>query len=198
MPSETDLLNDSLGQIGAARITAIDDGSVNANHCQTFYPALRDSRLRSHHWKFSKTRVELAQDATPPLFEFAFAYTLPANSLKIIEYNGANLDTSNLSLFEAAALFRFKIEGRKLLTNDGVVKIVYLARVTDPNVWDGLFYQGLTAELASKLASAIAKDDKKSLALLQKAEHLFSIAMAVDGQEGSVEPFRVDNLLWGR
>ena len=27
MPSETDLLNDALGQIGASRITAIDDGN---------------------------------------------------------------------------------------------------------------------------------------------------------------------------
>lgn len=198
MPSETDLLNDALGQIGAARITAIDDGSVNANHCLTFYPALRDARIRSHHWNWAVTRQELAQDVAAPAFEFAFSYTLPADCLKVVEYNGANLDTSNLSLFEAATPFRFKIEGRALLTNDGVVKIVYLARVTDPNVWDGLFYQGLAAELASKLATAIPKDAKLSLSLLEKAEHLFSIARAVDGQEGSVEPFRVDTLTWGR
>ena len=197
MPSETDLLNDSLGQIGASRITAIDDGSINANHCQTFYPPLRDSYLRSHNWKFAKKRVELAQDATAPPFEFAFSYTTPADALKIIEYNGASLDTSNLALFEAATISRWKIEQRKLLTNDGEVKIVYIARITDPNVWDGMFYQGLAAALASKLAMAITKDAKKSDSLLNQATFFFSSAMGAD-QEGSVEPFIVDHLLWGR
>ena len=98
MPSETDFLNDALGQIGAARITAIDDGSVNANHCSTFYGPLRRSVLRSHHWNFAETRVELAQDVAPPAFEFAFAYTLPADLLKIKEYFGTNPDTTALVL----------------------------------------------------------------------------------------------------
>jgi hypothetical protein len=198
LPSETDLLNDALGQIGQGRINAIDDGSTPANHCQTFYPALRDGALVLAHWRFNKTRAELAQDAVAPAFEFAFRYTLPADALKVIEYNGANLDTSNLSLFEAATIYRFKIEGRTLLTNDGVVKIVYLARVTDPNLWHPLFYQGLAAQLAGKLVSAIAKDEKKAQQKMAEGTALLSWAAAIDAQQGSIEPYRVDTLIWGR
>lgn len=200
MPSETDCLNDALGQIGAARINAIDDGSPNANHCQTFYPSLRDSLLRSHHWNFAMQREALAQDAEAPAFEFAFSYTLPANLLKITEYNGAAPDTSTLALFEGIRLARsrYKIEGRKLLTNDGEVKIVFIARITDPNVWDGMFYQCVATSLASKLASAIPKDAKKAKEKLEEALLLWDQATAVDGQEGTVTPIRSDSLLWGR
>lgn len=199
MPSETDLLNDALSMIGAKEITSIDDGSINANHCKRLYPNLRDSVLRSHHWNFAMKRVELAQDATAPAFEFAFAYTLPPDCLKVVEYNGANLDTSSLSLFEAAAADRYKIEQRKLLTNDGSVKIVYIQRVTDPNLWDSLFYQMLSTWLASKLAMPISKDVRMSSGLLdQVIKLMLPLATAVDGQEGSVEPYRSDSLTRGR
>lgn len=199
MPSQTDVLNDALSQIGATVITGIDDGSINANHCKRMYPALLDDLLRSHHWNFAMRRAVLVADAAAPLFEFAFSYTLPTDSLKIVEYNGASLDTTNLSLFESTTVSRYKIEGRKLLTNDGEVKIVYVARVTDPNVWDSLFYQVVAGWLASKLASAITKDARMARDLLQNTlSLLLPMALAVDGQEGTVEPFRADDLLRGR
>ena len=192
MASETDLLNDSLSQIGALPITAIDDGSVAANHCQRLFPALRDSLLRSHHWNFATRRAVLAAEATAPLFEFTYAYPLPADFLKIVEFNG---DSSVTSLAG-----RYTIEGgdgyRKLLTNDSTVQIVYLARVTNPDQWDPIFYQVLATWLASKLALAIPKDASTSKALLETAVGvLLPLAMAVDGQEGTVRPFVSDILL---
>lgn len=196
--NELAVLNDALGQIGAARITAIDDGSTNANWCETFYPSLRRALLRSHHWNFAECRVELAQDAAVPAFEFAFAYTLPPKLLKVKEYNGENLDTTKTGEFPPP-ISRYKIEGRRLFTNDGTVKIVYIEDVTDPVIWDALFYQVLTTQLASKLAAAILKDHNKAKELMSVAVTiLLPLALAVDGQEGTVKPFYVDDLLWGR
>lgn len=198
MPSETDLLNDAIGQIGASRITAIDDGSTNATHCQTFYPTLRDAELTAVHWTWAKRRVELAEDADGPPFEFTFSYTLPADCLKLIEYNGAATDLTNIIGFEGRVPARWKVEGNKVLTNDGTVKIVYLARITDPNKWTPYFYQGVAAKLAGKLASAIMKDSRMALAKLEEGQYLISLAAAIDSQQSSIEPFIVDGLLWGR
>lgn len=184
MPSEVDLVNDALGQIGASPITAIDDGSVAANHAQRFLPSLRDAALRAHHWNFAMTRAKLVASATTPLFEFTYAYPLPSDFLKIVHYNGKTNTTE------------YRIEGREVLTDDSTVEIVYLKRVTNPDLWDPLFYQMLTTWLASKFASAIAKDTRKAESLLRQALHvLLPIATAVDGQEGSVEAFTVDDLL---
>jgi len=202
MPSETDCLNDALGQIGANRITSIDDGSINAEHCKVFYPPLRDGLIRSHHWNFAQKRVQLAVDAQAPAFEFAFSFTLPADSLKVIGYTGADPDTTTIPLLEQfndPNLPRYKIEARKLLTNDGTVSIIYLARITDPNIWDGMFYQLVASWLASKLAKAIMKDAKTSRELLSEAVDLIlPLAAAVDGQEGTVDPMVVPDLISGR
>jgi len=197
--TETDIINDALGQIGARRITLLSSGEPNANFALCFYATLRDDLLRLSHWRFATGRAHLPQDATTPAFEFAFQYTLPADFIKLREYNGANTDTTNLSLFERSQIPRFKVEGRKLLTNDGEVKIVYTKRITNPNLFDPMFYQTLSTWLASKLADAITKDREKSDSLVTQAlEVLLPMAAAVDGQEGSVEPYRSDDLIIGR
>ena len=201
MPSETDLLNDALSQIGEVSIGSISDGTTNADYCQALYPALLDSILRSHHWNFALTRVALSADVDTPVYEFAYQYTLPADCLKVVAYAGGDTSTVTMWYSEGyrAHPLPFKIEGRKLYSNDGVVYIQYLARKTNPAEWDALFYQVVATWLASKLAMAITKDAKKSNALLQQAVTvLLPMALAVDGQEGSIEPFHTDDLLWGR
>jgi hypothetical protein len=202
MASETDCLNDALGQIGAASISAIDDGSTNANFCLRFYAPLRDGLLRSHHWNFAIKRVELALDVVAPVTQYAYAYTLPADNLKVIDYAGAN-PTSLVAPYVLWPGVRYqpiyKIESGKLLSNDGQAWITYLRRVENPDEWDALFYQVVATQLASKLAAAIPKDMKKAEALLSQAVNiLLPLALASDGQEGSTEPFVVDDLTWGR
>lgn len=195
MASETDFLNDALGQIGASRITAIDDGSTEANHCLTFYPDLRRAGLSEHTWNFAEGRVELAQEAAPPIFGYTFSYPLPSDYLRMKEYNGANTDLT-LTLMQTGY---FKIEGSKLLTNDGSVKIVYVRDVINPALWSPLFYQYLATRLASKLAGAIPKNIVMSTKKLEEAMGLLGpLALAVDGQESVSTPYIVDDLTWGR
>lgn len=203
MPSETDCLNDALGQIGEARITAIDDGSRNANQCQTFYPELRRAALRANDWNFASARAELPQDAVPPSIGYAYSYTLPADCLRVREYAGSNTTVSALTTLDQSSVIRqlpsYSIEGRKLLTNDAQAFIRYTRDVTNPDEWDSLFYQYLTTHLASKLAAAISKDEVTSKAKVEQAlTVLLPLAQAVDGQEGTLPAYTSDELTWGR
>jgi hypothetical protein len=196
MANETDFLNDALGQIGAQKVTAIDDQSLNANYCKTFWPDLRRAMIRSHHWNFAMARKVLAYEPFPPAFGYTYSYPLPAELIKIIEFNG-NLTTYNPDVLQLFPLMsEYKIEGRKLLTNDAEVRIVYLQDVTNPDLWDPLFYQAGTAWLASKLAAAIQKSEKMAEQKLQEAMRvLLPMAMAVDGQENTELPSTIDTLL---
>lgn len=199
MPTQTDCLNDALGQIGASRITAIDDGSINANFCSTFYPALLDMILRLAHWNFASGRAVLAQDPVPPLFQFTFSYPLPSDFIKIRDYNGVAMSfvPSNLAYFIPPQVYA--IEGHFLYTNDGEVKITYTKRVTDPNLWDPIFYQIVATWLSSKLASAIPKDHTLAAKKLQEvAGMLLPFGVSIDGQEGSIIRYDVPDLTWGR
>jgi hypothetical protein len=201
--TETQLLNDALAQAGGCtRITAIDDGSVNANHCLTFYGPLRDALLRAHFWNFALVWEELAQDLTVPAIGFAYSYTLPGRFLRVHEYAGANpVSSAPLVIVSADMPMQayYKIEGRTLRSNDGRAFLHFIQRLTNAAEWDPLFYQVLATWLGAKLALAIRKDEKASLLLMKQVNDiLLPLALAVDGQEGSIEPYRVDDLLWGR
>lgn len=204
MPSETDLLNEALARVGADRISAIDDGSPNANHCQTMYPGTRDALLRMAHWNFATGRAALVLNVEVPLFEFQFSYKLPDDWLKMRLYNGGPVNTTGLTWsydtgWPSQWWARYVIEDKNLLSNDSPALIVYTKRVVDCAQWDSLFYQTCVTWLAGKLADAIPKDSKKSAMLIQEAVNLhLPMALAADGQEGTVVPFVTDELTRGR
>lgn len=202
MPSETDVLNMALGKIGQSSISGIDDPSKSGHWCKIYYPQRRRALLRAHFWNFAETRINLNQDFIPPGSEFAYAYTTPPDMLRIKTFNGILLNASLVAIDPAywthyAGLY--KIEGKKLLTNDTSVNIVYVADVENPDVWDSLFLDVVVTWLASELALAIAHDVNKANSLLTQAVNLLlPLAAAVDGQEGSVQRTIVNDLLWGR
>lgn len=200
MASETDFLNDALGQIGQGPITNIQDGSQAANWCRTFWPPLRRGMLRMHHWKFADTRIALAVSATAPLYEFAYAYALPRDLLAIREYNGTLL---NLAIVSEGRWVHwegfYKVEGDFIYTNDGEARLLYTRDITNPDLWDPLFYQAAASWLASKLALAIFKNDDLSKGLLSQVfGMLLPQALVVDGQQGTKVAYVVDDLIWGR
>lgn len=175
MPSITDLCNDALGQIGSSFITALDDGTNPANLCNRFYPTVRDAVLRDHLWNFAMTRVALARNATAPVSEWTYGYTLPANCLRVVRL-GLSDD------------IRWKIEGRNLVTDESSATILYVARIEDPNIWDTLFYQALATRLASKLATPLTGKVALAVELYKLYDAMISDARAVDGQEGISDP----------
>lgn len=205
MATETDLLNDALGMAGGCtRITSIDDGSTNANHCLTFWPPLRDGLLRMHFWNFALTWVELGLAVGQPALGFAYAYTKPGDWLRTKDYAGVNpASFAGVPVMVEPGFPRpapvYKMEGNYIRSNDGQAWLHYIRRVTNVGEFDALFYQVSVLWMASKLAAAIRKDIKASTGLLEQVNAIMlPLALAVDGQEGSVEAHIVDNLLRGR
>lgn len=203
-PTTTQLLNAALTLIGATRINAIDDSSTNANHCRALYPPLLDFLLRKHSWNFNGARAKLVAVQGPaPVFEYNFTYALPGNLLKLRTYNGYDVNHSNLINFNdiwlQVFLLYYTLEGKRILTNDPTVFITYSKRTTDPSIWDPMFYRLVQTWLASDLARAIPKDDKKAQGLLTEAQQLIlPEAVAVASQEQSPQYIQVRDLLWGR
>lgn len=201
MASETDFLNGALGKAGCARITNIDDGTPQANWCKVYYPSRRRGLLALANWKFASTRLQLNLDISTPLFGFSFAYALPTTLLKLRQYNGiavnlvVAIDWNQWQFYGG----NWRIEKQFLLSNDTSAFIEYIEDVTDPNRWSPLFYSMFEEWLASDLAVAIRHDHAASNALLQRAMGVWMPeALAVDGQQAAVQPYFVDDLIWGR
>src|SRR3546814_17391527 len=79
MADVTGICNSALAKIGAARVSALDEGSKNASLCAELYEKCRDDLLRAHSWNFAMARTKLAQDAEAPAFGPRHAYALPAD-----------------------------------------------------------------------------------------------------------------------
>lgn len=219
MPNQTDLLNIALGNVGARRISAIDDGSANANHCATFYPAVLDGALRAGHWKFAGGRALLEQlgptpDPAVPLFEYIYAWQLPSDFIKLREYFDSSLNAPlvwDWNDFDYHRYYdKFTIEtyipsnpsgappAKCILSMGNSAQIVYTRRITNPDLWATDFFWYVVKWLASELATAIPKDTKLSQDLMAEAHAFEAMALAVNGQEQSTQPIQSDSLTWGR
>ena len=109
------------------------------------YTQVRDSVFRSHPWNCLQKRIEIAADTTAPAWGFSFAYTLPADCLRLLRI----LDYDS----------NYKVEGRKILSNTSTMKILYVARVTDPNEYDELLRETLSAALSADIAFAVTSNN---------------------------------------
>lgn len=205
MPSQTQFLNACLGRVGAARITAIDDGSTNANHCLDVYEATVKAALRSHTWDFADKYAQLELDVATPLLQFAYQYTLPFDFVRLVQYIGfltTSVDQDPLIVTADPTLpvrQSWKVQGRKILSNDSQAAIEYIRYVENPNEWDAGFYEMMVPWMASKLAYCIPKDSVMAANLISEAINLgLPMAAAVESQEGPSESYVSDDLVWGR
>lgn len=164
MASSVDLCNLALQRLGAKSITALTDDSTNARECNRVYEHARDSELRAHPWNFARKRAELAASSTAPAFEYANAFPLPSDFLRLMSNNGRLGMTNQDDL---------QIEAGNILTNDSApLPITYIARITDPEAFDQLFADLLVARIARDLAEKITQSNAK----IQAAQTLYEQA----------------------
>ena len=150
--SEVSICNLALSHLGEASITALSDNTKPARECNRLYAITRDMELRSHNWNFAMKRTMLASDPTDPSWGYDKRYTLPVDLMRVVE-----VDFDEDWRVEAGELAD---EGaRFLLTNlSGPIYIRYVARVTDPSVFDTLFINALAARLAVDLAVPLTQN----------------------------------------
>ena len=154
--TETDICNLALARIGANLIEdglLDDEDSTQAIYCRMFYAPTRDALLRSHWWRFAKSRSTLTA-TTAPSFEWTYAYTLPTDFLRFKSFYEDNNTTRKNTVHS------YELEGSTLLTNESPCKIRYIKQVTTVTSFDPLFISVLVLELALQLCMPLSEDPK--------------------------------------
>ncbi len=172
------ICNSALAKVGAARITALSEGTKNANVCAEQYEKLRDDLLRGHAWNFAIRRTKLACLAEAPRFGPSHAYQLPANWLRTVS---AHPDPGG------RASLRYRIEGRQLLSDASAVYLRYVARIEDVNQMPADFREALASLLARELAVPIAQSNSLQQMLDDQYRRRLSRARGVDAVEDCPE-----------
>jgi hypothetical protein len=170
MASVVDICNGALNQLGASTILSLTEDSKNARLCNSRYTQVRDSIFRSHPWNCLQKRVELAADTDAPAWGFSYAYTLPADCLRLLRI----LDYDS----------NYKVEGRKILSNTSTMKILYIGRITDPNEYDELLRETLSAALGADIAFAVTSNNQTATNMYNLFQDKLKDARFVDSTEG--------------
>ena len=170
MASVVDICNGALNQLGASTILSLTEDSKNARLCNARYTQVRESLFRSHPWNCLQKRIQLAADTTAPAWGFTSAYTLPADCLRLLRI--LDYDSNH------------KVEGRKILTNNSSMKILYVARIEDPNEYDELLRETISAALAADIAYAVTSSNPVSLNMYNLYQTKLKDARFVDATEG--------------
>jgi len=170
MASTVDICNGALNQLGATTILSLTEDSKNARLCNSRYTQVRDGLFRTHPWNCLQKRVELATDTTAPAWGFSYAYTLPADCLRLLKI----LDYDS----------NYKVEGRKILSNTSSMKILYIGRITDPNEYDELLRETLSASLAADIAFAVTSNNTTATNMYNLFQDKLKDARFVDSTEG--------------
>ena len=170
MASIVDICNGALNQLGATTIVSLTEDSKNGRLCNARYTQIRDSVFRSHPWNCLQKRLELSSSTDTPAWGYSFKYDLPGDCLRLLRI----LDYDS----------NYKVEGRKILSNTSSMKILYVARVTDPNEYDELLRETLSAALGADIAFGITSNNQTAQNMYQLFQDKLRDARFVDSTEG--------------
>lgn len=170
MASVVDICNGALNQLGASTILSLTEDSKNARLCNARYTQVRDYIFRSHPWNCLQKRVQLPADTDTPAWGFSYQYTLPSDCLRLLRILDYDSD--------------YKVEGRKIVTNNSSMKILYVARIEDPNEYDELLRETLSAALAADIAYAVTSSNPLTANMYNLLKDKLKEARFVDATEG--------------
>ena len=191
MASIVDICNSALNLLGASTISALTEDSKNARLCNQRFEPVRNRVFRSHNWNCLITRVQLAQDTTGPVVEYTYGYTLPTDCLRVLKIHNGTTDSiaSNLD---------YKVEGRKIVTNETTIYLVYIALDTDPNTYDSYLAESISHQLAADLCYAITNNSTLANNYMARADERLREARFIDATENSLDTIESGEFLESR
>ena len=180
MASAIDICNSALNLLGASTISIITEDTKNARLCNQRYEPIRNRVFRSHNWNCLIKRVQLAQDSTGPVIEYTYGYTLPSDCLRVLKVHNGTTDS-------IASALDYKVEGRKIVTDEGTVYLVYVALDTDPTNYDSYLYEAVSHQLAADLAYAITNNSTLANQYMSRADERLREARFIDATENALD-----------
>ncbi len=179
--SDIAVCNLALARLGEDAISDFTEASEAARQCNRFYRQTVDEELRLNWWSFAREVKALSQHADAPAdTDYDYSYQLPVNPycLEVRNILGVTQD-------------QWQIQERNLLCNLDEVTIVYTKRVTDPSMYDPLFTNALSLNLAYRICIPITGDKEMKGTIYLEYEIMIARARRSDAIERKKPPKNV-------
>lgn len=161
--SQLGVYNMAFGRIGQPKQSSLTADTTPIIQANAVWEYVRDEVLEASEWRFARTRVALAQNATAPVSGYDFAYTLPADFLRICKQ-----DENDPPINPAVYRYTFETlpdETQCLFTDydnaDEDLYLRYIRREENPARWTSHFCSAVSYRLAAELALVINESQKK-------------------------------------
>lgn len=190
MASIVQICNVALYRLGNGQaIASLTEKSPAAEVCHLFYDDCCDAVLADFPWRFATKRVVLADLAqTQPDWQFSYRY--PTECLRIIQLmtpQGPRFPASDDRVpYEVGA--DDAGTGRIILTNLPQACLRYVARITDPNMFDAIFRDALSWRLAAEIAMPLTGDANLGNLAQQRYQMTLSAASSLSMNETQSPP----------
>ena len=180
--SDVEIANEALTLLGETGIAAIGENTDRARVFARLYTPTLDQALRSHDWNFARLRAALVRLSAVPEFAYDYMYQLPQDPL-CLRVLTTNLTADEPWEVESYLATTPPAQYRVIVTDATALEIRYIARITNPTLWDPLFADAFVHELARRAAYAITRNATLTEALATEAQGRWRLARSVDGQE---------------
>ena len=182
MASNVAIANAALRKLGQSPITSFSENSKAARLANERFAELRDSLLEDHPWNFAMKRASISASSTDPVWEYASAYPVPADYIRMYEVNSEDEGSG-----------KWKVENGSVVTDlSAPLEIRYVYRVEDANRMTAGFREALASALASDWAEDITGDNDVVVVKEEKSRRAIAKARSNDGQEGFPDQFEAD------
>ena len=193
MASVIEICNIALSRLGNSRtINSLQEQSKEAGLCDLHYDSALEEVLSDFDWNFASKRVALADTGSAPL-DWQFAYRYPTDCLRItaIMVPGMRNPPERMRI-------QYQVgsdsdgTGRLIFTDQPEAWLLYVGKVTDPNMFDALFRSALAWKLASEIGMPLASAPN----LVQNALTMYSQIIRSAGSHSmneSQEPVEPDS-----
>jgi hypothetical protein len=189
MPTSwVDVANAALIKLGSNTITSLENaGNHKAGRLANLrYEACRDIVLRLHPWNCATERTTTANlDSPTPDIDYTYYHSLPSDCLRVLKVGPAGVD--------------FRVQGRYIATDETLLELSYIKRITDVSLLDELCAEAIATYLAWDIVPAVKQDSSESRSVLwEQFKQIVAQAKSVDAKEDPAGELEADTWLNSR
>jgi hypothetical protein len=172
--SAIDLCSQALVRLGAEPISSFEEGTAEADVADALYPGVRDATLSAHPWSFATGQAQLARLAAVPIADFAHAYQLPNDLLRVISAGEGGRGRGIV----------YRIHEGRLHTDAEAVTLTYVFRA-DESAWPPFFGFVVVQKLIEAFAVPLTDSTTAAEAAARAAEVALRQAKSLDSQQAT-------------
>lgn len=164
--SVIDIVNLALGRIGQIKIDLLTEDSTAAIQASLAWPYVRDEVLSATDWVFAKTRTALAKNSVSPVQGFLYAYTLPADFLRVCRNRENDPPVYPPGVTGTNYVIESLADGTLCLftdydNTDSDIIVQYIRRETNPTRYSPSFISAAAYRLGGELAIILPESGTK-------------------------------------